>query len=201
MPLRSYRVRRARREGHFFDDFPGGLHHSRTWSSQGGGGGSLALSTSGVGGQLVITAAAGTYHRTYQVTEIFSAARGFEITWRGRLNSLTEARGSWGTRLLDADHIEWIYDVSVGANWLAKTTAVSVSTTVDTGVAADTNWHEFKITVETGRAIFTLDNVPITTITTNVPTANQGCTAQAESTGLGTSITYCDWCDVYGGRL
>lgn len=62
------------------------------------------------------------------------------------------------------------YDNTVGANWRARSYQTEAELT-DTGVAANTNWHVFKIVVTASNVKFYIDGVLVATHSTQIPNA------------------------------
>lgn len=92
------------------------------------------------------------------------------------------------------------YDRAVsGANWFCKTSDNGVRTSVDSGVAVDTNYHKFKIVVNpTGTSVaFYVDGTLVATIVTNIPVggARQVGLLQniIKTVGLTTRFFSVDW--------
>lgn len=200
MPLRRFDPASVLSIQYIWDDFPGLLYDNRVWSVRSGAG-SAAINTSCIGGQLRVRANASNYYEVYQSALQFSLAKRFQVTWRGKVVDLTTSRSAWGMQVDANNRIEWIYSSALGANWRARSVASSTETVVDVGIAADTNWHEFKIIGITGLANFFLDNVSVATITTNLPTGTLAPHVRSDSaTATAVRDTLADWIEAYGDR-
>lgn len=73
-----------------------------------------------------------------------------------------------------ADGVFFRYTDAVnGGRWEGVARSNSVETAIDTGEAADTNWHRFEIDVtdDGSSAEFFIDGASVGTISTNIPTA------------------------------
>jgi hypothetical protein len=200
MPLKKYTPSEDYVMSYFMDDFVGGLYQNRYWATRAGSG-SVSIPVSSIGGILLVRANASNYYEVYQSVGAFTVARKVEVVWRGKVDSLTSSRAAFGLQFDVNNRIEWLYEAALGANWRARSVASSVETVVDTGVAADTNYHEFRIVTDTGLAHFMLDNVPLATIVTNVPTGNLSPFLRSTSTTSATRDIYADWVEIYGERL
>ncbi len=66
-----------------------------------------------------------------------------------------------------------LVETTADANWFAvcATDLGTTETLVDTGVAVDTNSHDFEVVVDNGTATFKIDGSKVATITTDLPTA------------------------------
>lgn len=106
---------------------------------------------------------------------------GFEIIWRGKCGSLTSAAfafGVCGTDMGTSDRIVIYYASNEGANWRIQAKTGTSATTVDTGISADTNWHEFKIDCLEDVAYFFIDGAAVGSISTNLPASFMSPIAQ-----------------------
>jgi hypothetical protein len=99
------------------------------------------------------------------------------------------------------NRIEWLYEAALGANWRARSVVGGVETVVDSGIVADTNWHEFRIIGITGLANFFLDGVSIATIITNLATGNLSPFIRSTSVTATVRDTLADWMEAYGDRV
>lgn len=200
MPVRRYIPGEDLTVSYFFDDFAGGLYNNRIWSTRAGSG-SVAVPTVAIGGQIVVQAAATNYYEVYVSVLESVITRKYVCSWRGKVASLTSSRGAFGIQTDANNRIEWLYEAALGANWQARCVSASVATVVDTGIAADTVFHEFKIVMNTSLAHFILDEIPRATIITNVPTGGLSPFLRSTSTMAATKDIYADWVETYGGRL
>lgn len=81
--------------------------------------------------------------------------------------------GLMNTSAITPSHgIYFQYQKSTSVNWNCTCMAGSVATTTGSGVAADTNWNNFRIDViNATSAKFYINGTLVATITTNIPTA------------------------------
>jgi len=201
MPLRRFDPAAVLSVQYIWDDFPGLLYNNRIWSTRSGSG-SVAINATCIGGQIRVRGNASNYYEVYQSALQFSLAKRFQVTWLGKVVDLTTARSAWGMQT-DADNrVEWLYSSAIGANWQVRSVAATVETVTDTGIAADTNWHEFKIVGITGLIHFFLDNVPVSQIATNLPPGNLAPHIRSDSaTAAAARDTLADWVEAYGDRV
>src|SRR5574338_75673 len=96
-------------------------------------------------------------------TETYTARIGLGDTYNA-----TQANGLW---------FEYTHSVNSG-NWVIKSSAASSPTSANTNTAADTNWHVYKIIVNSGAtsASFYIDGVQVANspITSTIPTLKIG---------------------------
>lgn len=92
---------------------------------------------------------------------------------RAKLESLTQVRAVLAGLYGDSNNlIEIYYDVtSTAGNYKYRCVSGGTETSVDSGVAADTNYHDFEIEIEDGDAFFFIDEANEETVDTNIPTA------------------------------
>ncbi|MEM5866782.1 MAG: hypothetical protein QXG39_02570 [Candidatus Aenigmatarchaeota archaeon] len=64
------------------------------------------------------------------------------------------------------------FNYTTGSNWIATTCNAGTCTRTNTGVAADTNYNVFRITINTTHALFHINNNLVASHTTNIPIAN-----------------------------
>jgi hypothetical protein len=110
------------------------------------------------------------------------------VNWIVKLGTLSGAGNTYrySVGLADQDTIENSLDTYVSGvyfhytdtvnsgNWQIKCTSASVTTTVNTSVAADTNFHTFTVSINAGATSvsFYIDNTIVgSAIVTNIPTA------------------------------
>lgn len=185
----------------FYDDFGGSTYDNAMWAVRGSGG-SLALQTDG---SLRVRATANLNYELYQNDlPDFSVAKLATITSRYRLSSTASIQGETGFEAAAPDNTSnWItiyYDSAVGANWQAQCASGGVTTTVDTGIVANTSYHEFRIECKTGSVVFFLDGTLVATITTNIPTMLLQPYAYIVSKGGSARDVFFDWLECTGER-
>jgi hypothetical protein len=134
----------------------------------------------------------------------FSVAKLASITSRSRLSSTTSIQGEVGFEAASPDNTtNWItlyYDSVLGTNWQAECAASGVATTVDTGIAANTSYHEFRIECKSGSVVFFFDGVLVATITTNIPTMLLQPYSYIVSKTGSTRDIFFDWIECTGER-
>lgn len=187
----------------FWDDFIQSSYNSRVWSVTGTG---SVTSLDLIGGRLQIQATAGnTYRFNHGNYGAFSVANTAQVAWRG---SMTVPNGGSGGSVecgLQASTnpttnlICW-KALRGTTNFQCICTSGGTSTTTDSGVAVDTNDHEFRIETATGTVNFYIDGILKVTTTTNIPSGNlQPYVNCAGSTSVA-ATTNMDWTQVTGSR-
>jgi len=201
MPVRRPSKRQDLSLYSFYDDFGGSLYDNDMWAVRGSGG-SLALQTDG---SLRVRATANNSYELYQKDlPDFSVEKLATITSRYRLSSIANIQGETGFEAAapynGTDWITLYYDSVVGANWQAQCAVGNVPTTVDTGIAANTSYHEFRIECKTGEVVFFLDGALVATITTNITTRLlQPYAFIVSKTGSARDVFF-DWLECTGER-
>lgn len=131
------------------------------------------------------------------------------ITWIARLNNndgdtiFRIGMTNSGTVSPLSSNGAYLEKAAADTNWFLVTMVGAVAVRTDSGVAADTNWHTFKIVhnvLPSESYEYWLDNVLVGTRTTNIPTLGMqpfsyivNTTANAKTF----DIDYFEWC-VYG---
>jgi len=201
MPLRRYSKRFDLSQYYFYDDFVGSNYDNRWWTGRGGGG-SLTAQADSI---LRIRATANTNYELYQNDLCdFSVAKNAIHTSRWRVSSLTSMSGEVGFEPTTPDNatdwLAFIYNSDIGANWQAQSAAGGVTTTIDTGVAADTSYHEFRIETTSGTLKYFLDGVLVATITTNISALLLQPYCWVVSKTAATRDVFFDWIETFGDR-
>jgi hypothetical protein len=102
------------------------------------------------------------------------AVQKFVAKWRLKLGQTTNCYVSFGFQ----DNAvfygpSFIYDSAGNGNWFASTTDSGGSATIDTGVAADTNYHTFTMWSDgAGNLYFQIDNSAVKTLGSHVMTTS-----------------------------
>jgi hypothetical protein len=183
---------------YFWDECMGFI--SYTWTSSTG---LASLVSDGLGGQLQIygSASAGTWEYCYISKMCASAALQTENSWRIKLSSATDICAMAG--LFDSTRANYTVvtiDTASSSNFRFATKSTG-TTTVDTGIALDTNWHEFKIIMATGACSFFMDGVMYGPATT---AANITANLVAPCFGIKTVVSrryiYADWLEMFCSR-
>lgn len=201
MALRRFSSRLVTDVYYFYDDFVGSNWDNRWWSSRGTGG-SVSTQADSV---VRVRATANLAYELYQTDKCdFSVAAVASMICRFMISSTASMRGEIGLEAANPDEtnnrITVYYDSAVGANWRAQCISGGAATTVDTGISADTNFHEFEIVTTSGSVKFSLDGVLVATITTNIPsTLLQPCCHVISRTGVVKDVNI-DWIEAVGER-
>lgn len=204
MPIRRYSKRQDLGIYYFYDDFVGSNYDNRWWTARGTGG---SLSVSGVvGGILRVRATANNNYELYQNDLCdFSAAKTVVLTCRFYFPSTASMDGGIGLEAASPTNAtDWLcikYSSTFGtANWRIESASGGSSTTTDTGIAVDTNWHEARIEVTSSLITYFLDGRLLGTISSPISTALlQPYVGVVSRTGATKDVNV-DWMEVYGQR-
>lgn len=185
---------------YYFDDFLGrgafGSGTNNIWTSSS----ACEYLIGGIGGQMRIysPSSAGTYTYCYHAALWMSAAANSEISWRVKLSSATDIAVQIGLFYSTSIYVCFLLDTSSSANiqFVCKSTS---TTTVGSGVAISTGWHEYKINMSTGACVFTIDGVKFAPITTNI-TANLVSPQFGIKTLVSRRYVYADWVEAFCNR-
>lgn len=201
MPLKKYSPAEDFTNIYFFEDFFGNARNTTVWAVRGGAG-TAAIVSGGVGGQMNLTGNANNFYELYISSLSFSLANKFETSWRIKLADTTNRVTRWGLcgATSPAEAIAFGYDSTRG-NWDLVTITGSSATQASSGVAADTNWHEFRIAGNTGATTWFIDNVPVGTATLTLPTGSLSPFCRSKSSTAATKSVLIDWMEVYGNRV
>lgn len=201
MPLRRYSNRMDRTVYYFYDDFVGSNYDNRWWTARGTGG-SITTQTYGI---VRVRANANLNYEFYQNDLCdFSVAKLAVQTARWRISAASLMSGEVGFEAASPDSgsnwICFIYDSDTGSNWYVQSASGGSVTTTNTGVAADTSYHEFKISCTSTELTFFLDGTLVATVTTNIPTnLLQPYVFVVSKTGT-TRDVFLDYIEAYGER-
>lgn len=203
MTLRAYDSAADVGQTYFWDDFSGALYNNRLWSGLAGNGYIVYYSPSCLNGQLRVHSRGSNFYELYQADRSFGVDRKLEVTWRNYIPYLTDFQGRWGMRGADSTTNSFFfgYDSAVGANWLIGSISGGTSTIVSTGIAADTDFHEFRIATSPGFLNFFLDEVSVGVITTNIPTGSLCPHCRSTSLSTGERDVFVDYIEVYSERV
>jgi hypothetical protein len=199
--IRRFSKRTGLQYYYFYDDFTGTNYEDRWWTTRGTGG-SLALQTDG---SIRVRATANNSFEMYQNDlPDFFVAKNATMMFRYKLNVTTSIQGEVGFEAASPNNtLDWVtlyYDSAVGSNWQAQAAAGGTSTTVDTGVAADANYHEFKIITRNGEITYYIDGVLVATITTNITSLALQPYAYIVSKTGSTRDVFFNWIEAVGER-
>ena len=155
----------------FFDDFAGSVYNSRIWAVTGTG--SAAVQNT-VSGRILITGNSGASYRfNHGNMGAFSVAQQAKVQWRGAL--IQPGGGTGGVAECGLQSTTAPTTTSVRWNRTRGTTnfqcycqSGGTGAPVDSGVAADSSDHDFRIECYSGNILFYLDGTLRATITTNI---------------------------------
>jgi len=197
-------IRCDKSKAYLWDDFVGNAMDAALWATTLSGTGSAAgvLST-GLGGSLRLTSG-GAVDRYAILTA------GTKYNWSYDKKAVLDCRfkivdlaDSYNIIALRNDDNNRAYLIRTNSgNWLSYTVLSGTPTgPTDTLIAADTNWHTFKISCEAGQIVFKIDGVTKATHATNLPTAQmEPFFLQRTSAGSATRASYLDWVEIVGER-
>jgi hypothetical protein len=187
---------------YFFDDFVGSSYENRAWSERGSGG-SISIQAGGV---VRVRATAGNTYEIYQGDMgDFSVAKRAKCTWLFKVSSLSSISGEVGFMgAYPSSATDWmcvIYSSAKGSNWYIQTATGGSVTELDTGVAADTGYHEATIECVSSSSIrYYIDGVFVGELTTNITTLGlQPYVYIVASGGLARDVL-ADWVECVGNR-
>lgn len=170
----------------------GAVNYNPTATASSSHPGIVSLGVSGVSDNFIVTNSANDAPVVVGGGEI-------TLTWIARHTALSTAGNPYIAYIgfLNAvvgvtNGIYFSYTHSVNSgNWVVNTTSASVTTSSNSSIAADTDWHKFVIVVNAaGTSVdFFIDDVQAgSTISTNIPTAPIGlCLRQNRNGGAGTA--------------
>jgi hypothetical protein len=188
--------------GYFMDDFHAGSMNTRIWSVRGSGG-SVTMPDGLIAGQVLISANTNKTQEIYHASPSFSAATKSSCSIRAKLVSTASVALSVGLNALTPQNANsyaaWVFNTALGTTWRARSALASAVTTIDTGITADTNFHEFQVVIDSIAAQFFMDGNYITTITTNIPTVSLSPFAMLESNS-GAKTAYVDYVEAWNER-
>jgi len=200
-------IRRDKSKMYFWDDFIGS-DFLVWWVTNVSGTGSLVSIPQGeyIGGQALIRSGNGVgRNATLGWDSQYYVSAGKHLMFEGRLKIYNTTVGAYteigfGNWSSGAEVIYFSRDGS--SNWYANTVSGGNSTSQDTGVATDTNWHIFKIDcISANEVKFYIDGVLKTTITTNIPTVGLQSFTYQETTSTGANRDLLlDWIELVGDR-
>lgn len=204
MPLRRAHITADDKVDYFLEDFSGGLYNSRLWSVRGTG---SALLRNGAAGGVVRVAASGNTvsYELYQACTNYSATSKSVFNYRMRLitagTMVAQCGGNAITPNNTTNYVAWYFDSAVGSTWHVRSVSGGTTTDVDTGIAADTSYHEFKIIIDTVAVQFFYDGQFVTTITTNIPSAGLSPFVKATTKSNTTRNIDVDYVEAWNERV
>jgi len=184
----------------FFDDFYGNLYDNQVWAVTGTG--SVAMQSTN-GGFIRIRATTGnTYEFNLGDMGNFAVANNFTCEWRGSLEPGGTGLAECGLEGAGDQTNNWIcwQRVAGTTNFLCQTGSPAGTTTTNSGVAADSNNHLFKIVGSPGIIQFFLDDRLITTISTYITSSKLQPYVWNNAIGAN-SNAFMDYVRVIGDRV
>jgi hypothetical protein len=155
----------------FRDDFTG--NKDARWTLAGTGGTYTQNAEEGGTGDLSTGATTNNEARlTFNGKTVTKTSKKPKVVTRGKLSATTQLVATLAGLFGDANNvIEIYYDQGAsGGNFKYRCKSGGTETVVDSGLAADTSYHTFKIDVTaTASVTFTIDGANSATVTTNVP--------------------------------
>jgi hypothetical protein len=202
MPLRRFRPYGSLRANYFFDEFTAGGYNSVVWSLRGSGG-SANMVDGSIGGQLHVTASNNKTQEVYQSSVSYSAASKSSFASRSQLASVASVALSLGFNAASPNNATslaaWVFDTALGTTWRIRSVVGGSTTTTDTGITADTNWHEYGVIIDATAVQFFLDGAFVAAITANIPTLELSPFFLLASNG-GTKEAYIDFIEAWNER-
>jgi len=155
-----------------FDDFIG---ITGNWETDVSGSGSAGLTKIAGYSGIVRLATGATASSTATLSLASSPFRIYgrippAFAFKLRLNSLTNTSALISMYNAGGTRVDFLYDPSTSANWIARCRKAGSETAVDTGVAADTSFHIFKMVASTSVVYFLIDGTKVAEITADIPT-------------------------------
>lgn len=207
MPVKRYIEQTDRSRYYYWDDFTGSNFDNLTWGYGGSTGGSIAK-LAALGGQIRVTVGATAGYEYFIVQDTrrnFNAGSAWcNVRWRIKVENTANVMLAIGFQTDGSHVLQFVYNSTVGANWYAYAQNGASSTSTDTGVAVDTNWHELYIEATASSVQYFLDNVLVATISTvaSIPTGDMGPIVYMyrNTGGSGTRSCLVDWVEAFGGR-
>jgi hypothetical protein len=98
------------------------------------------------------------------------------------------------------NRICWKADTGTDTDWIALTSSGGTPSTRDSGLALDTNFHEFYIGVDSSAISLAIDGVPYAALTTNIPTTEMAPYMRITTVSNTVRSLSGDFCELWGGR-
>ena len=187
----------------FVDDFGGAAYDQNAWSASFVGAGSLrSLAVLGGVVELVAPSTSDSARLAFGSGAPFSLAKNAVVRWRVRVPIVTNVRAYCGLYFSSGgtNGVWWQLDTSVSPNWYAATYAAGAPTLVNSGVTANTNWHDFYIVTSSAQAQFFLDGVLLATISTTLPSVDLSLVFYTEALTASQRTAQADYVEAEGVR-
>jgi hypothetical protein len=187
----------------FFDDFIGASYDNEVWTTTGSG--SVVTLDAYCGRISIQSSIANDFYFTLDSVGAFSASTYLECEWRAAMTVSVGTANSveCGIESSGAQPSTWsdFYANGNATNWVCRSSNSGVLTTVDSGIAINTNTHLFKIICASGGSSFYLDNVLCAAITTNIPGGQIQPYCWIVANGTNTNSFNADYVKISGGRI
>lgn len=167
------------------------------------GSGSTVDVIDGIGGQVNVTSGsvADDYAELRVSNKTLIKSANFKVAGRFKLSSNLNTVVEFGLFGDSNNLIRFVYDESATpGNWSGETINSGTSTSTDTSVAADTNWHIFEIRGTDTDIKFYIDGTLRATNTTNLPSALLRLYLKQTSKTTTSRTTTCDYIEAISDR-
>lgn len=166
----------------FLDDFCGS-DVSKLWTQTLTGGGTIYISTSAHGGDVVLKAPTSATNDSallnFNGNDCICCGTGVEslMIWKTKLSAATNIRVHMGLNRAgeaNTERVMVVLDTAVDGNWHLFTSSGGAETDTDTGEAADAVDHWYKLTLSAGLVQLFIDDMltPVAFVRTNVTAYN-----------------------------
>jgi len=204
MLINKYSERRGISRYYFLDPFVGLVIDTYVWEISATGGGWVGM-TQGLGGRAIIMAGVTVGDVAYiqqSTSKNFDISTGINAGFKIRILDLTDCIIRFAFLQDSTNTIYIALNTSIGSNWISVCQDGSGSTTVDSGITVNTNWHEVRLNCTAAQCNFLLDGISIATITTHIPVGLFGPQMHAYRVTSGYDYRSCliDWVEASGGR-
>lgn len=203
MLINKYNEARGINRYYFLDPFVG--LDTNVWDVSATGGGWAGM-TWGLGGRAIVMAGAIIGDVAYiqqSTSKNYDISTSINAGFRIKILDLTDCIIRFAF-LQDANNAIYIaLNTSIGSNWISVCQDGSGSTTVNSGIAVNTNWHEVRLCCTAAQCNFLLDGISIAIITTHIPVGLFGPQIHAYRVTGGIDYRSCliDWVEASGGRV
>ena len=207
MPLRPSSIRNNPEKCNIFDDFDNILYDNECWAYRTNGG-TVATPASPYAGQIALTCGSHASQKRWVELYIgcmsFSVAKNMWLQVRANISATTKVNLEFGFCAITPDNqdnrIFWCASTVLGTTWMGRTSSGGTLSTVDSGVAFDTNWHEFWIVTSSGSVTFFMDGVAYAPLTTNISSSLMSPYMRATNDGANIRTLTIDVVEAIGDR-
>ena len=180
----------------FSDDFFGNDVDLDIWNVTIVGGGGVAISNNDIGGVVEISTgnvSADSGQLDLGKTQ-FKANKSGVVDFDNILTSITDVKVQCGFLQDSNNWARFEYDSASSANWQAVTKKSGMSNTIDTGIAADTSDHTFRVELNSATEVkYYIDDSLVATSTSNVPTSSLFLFFFIENSAAANKVFKMDW--------